>query len=133
MGLRALWMEKRMIEQILRRVFSHKEIGWKDIGEEFTRYILLKTPWFNVYLHQLSAPQWHPECHDHPWSFVAILLRRGYLEQVGASITRRRPGTILYRPAEFSHNVTTPFGTSWSVIFTGPKSRQWAFLRCGAE
>src|SRR5260370_40658584 len=112
------------IEKVIRRSFTHKEIGWKEIGEKFTRYTLLKTPWFNVYLHQLSAPKWHSDCHDHPWSFVAILLWRGYLEMVGDKQFRRYPGMVLYRPAEFAHNVITPYGTSWSVIFTGPKKRQ---------
>jgi len=56
----------------LRRTFSFKEIGWKDIGEEFTRYALWRTRWFNVYLHELTAPNWHPECHNHPWGFITI-------------------------------------------------------------
>lgn len=119
-----------MFEAWLRRTFAFKEIGWTDIGEKFTRYQLLKAPWFNVYLHQLSAPSWHPECHDHPWGFVAILLRRGYLERVGTVDTRRRPGSILFRPAMFSRNVITPYGESWSLILTTKKSRDWGFKPC---
>lgn len=117
-------------ESFLRRTFPWKEIGWSEIGEKFTRYALLRTRWFNVYLHQLYAPNWHPECHDHPWGFIAILLRRGYLERVGARDYRRRVGSILFRPAVFAHNVITPYGTSWSIIFTTPKSREWGFLPC---
>lgn len=117
-------------ESWLRAHVPFKEIGWEEIGEKFTRYQFLKTPWFNVYLHQLYAPEWHPQCHDHPWSFVAILLRRGYLEQVGENKFKRRPGSILFRPATFRHNVITPYGTSWSVILTTNKSRDWGFLPC---
>lgn len=119
-----------MIEQILRFVFPHKEIGWEEIGEKFTRYTLLKTPWFRIYLHQLNAPAWHPDCHDHPWSFLAILLKRGYLERVGNQDFQRKPGSILWRPAEFAHNVITPYGTSWSVIIAGTKKREWGFKSC---
>src|SRR5712664_1923593 len=107
-----------LFEKFLRAYFSFKEIGWRDIGEEFTRYQLLKRPWFNIYLHQLFAPIWHPECHDHPWGFIAILLRRGYLEQVGLKKYRRRVGSVLFRPATFAHNVVAPYGVSWSIIFT---------------
>jgi hypothetical protein len=114
----------------LRKHFAFKEIGWTDLGEVFYRYQLLKTRWFNVYLHQLDAPAWHPQCHDHPWGFVAILLWHGYLEQVGNRKFRRYPGMILFRPATFAHNVITPYGTSWSLILTTPKSRQWGFLPC---
>jgi hypothetical protein len=114
------------------RVIPQREIGWEHIGEKFTRYTLMKTPWLTVYLHQLNAPDWHPDCHDHPWDFVAILLWRGYLEKIGDQVHRRRPGSILWRPAEFAHNVITPFGTSWSIIFTGSKKRKWGFKSCQA-
>lgn len=114
----------------LRRKLRFKDIGWQDIGEEFTRFAILKTRWFNIYLHRLYAPNWHPECHDHPWGFVTLLLRRGYLERVGDKDYRRRPGQVLYRPATFAHNVITPYGTSWSLIFTGPQSRKWGFRPC---
>ena len=119
-----------MIETFFRKYVPFKEIGWADIGEEFTRFQLLKSRWLNIYLHRLSAPNWHPECHDHPWGFVAILLRRGYLERIGGRDYRRRAGSILWRPATSTHNVITPYGTSWSLIFAGPKSRQWGFKPC---
>lgn len=111
------------------RLLPHKDIGWEAIGEKFTRYTLLKTPWFNVYLHQLNAPQWHPECHDHPWSFVTLILWGGYEEKVNGQLFWRDPGEIHYRPAEFSHNVRTK-GTAWSVIFTTAKKRDWGFQHC---
>lgn len=119
-----------MIEKLLRKHFKFKEIGWTDIGEQFTRYSIFRAPWFNVYLHQLDAPNWHPECHDHPWGFIAILLWRGYLERVGNKDFRRLPGSVLFRPATFTHNVITPYGTSWSLIFTTRKSRDWGFKPC---
>jgi len=119
------------MSQLLRRLFRCKDIGWKEINEEFTRYTLLKTPWFNIYLHELYAPEWHPDCHDHPWSFITIILWRGYLEQVGTKLYRRRSGAVLYRPAEFLHNVITPYGRAWSLIFTTPKKREWGFRTCG--
>jgi hypothetical protein len=119
-----------VFEKFLRRFLPHKEIGWSEIGEKFTRYQLAKTRWFNIYLHQLYAPNWHPECHDHPWGFVAILLRKGYLERVGDKDHRRRIGSILFRPAVFTHNVITPYGESWSIIFTNAKHRDWGFKPC---
>lgn len=117
-------------ETFCRRNFPLKEIGWEAIGERFTRYAVLKTGWLNVYLHQLSAPNWHPACHDHPWGFVTLLLWRGYKERIGTKEYRRWPGMILFRPATFAHNVITPYGTSWSLIVTGPKSRDWGFKPC---
>jgi hypothetical protein len=119
-----------ILERALCKYFSYKEIGWTEIGEEFTRYKIWCTRWFNIYLHKLYAPQWHPECHDHPWSFVTIILWPGYLENVNDHIFQRVPGSILYRPATFSHNVITPYGTSWSLVITGPKIQDWGFKPC---
>lgn len=122
---------KSAFEKFLRRKLHFKEIGWIDIGEVFFRYQLLKTRWFNVYLHQLDAPEWHPVgCHDHPWWFLTILLKGGYLERTGNSYKRQRPGKVLYRSATFAHDVTTPYGRSWSLVITGAKKRDWGFLSC---
>lgn len=112
--------------QLLRRLLPFKDIGWEEIGEEFTRFQLVKTPWFNIYLHHLKALVEHPHCHDHPWSFVTVLLKGGYSEFDGTVWTWRRAGSVLYRRAEHRHNVVTK-GVSWSLIVTGPKRRAWGF------
>ncbi len=111
-------------ERLLRKVFPHREIGWEDIGEKFTRFTLLYTPWFRLYLHKLEAPRAHLSCHDHPWNFIALLLSGGYWELQDHSWCWRRPGNILLRPARTRHNVVTN-GVSWSVILTGRKFRSW--------
>lgn len=121
-----------LMERLLRKYVPFKEIGWTEIGEKFTRYQLLKSKWLNIYLHQLNAPNWHPECHDHPWGFVAVILKNGYIEQVDGINHIRTTGSILYRQAEFLHNVIT-VGTSWSIIFAGPKSREWGFKPCDSK
>jgi len=109
-------------------IFPHEEIGWTEVGEEFTRYRLLVTPWFRVFVHRLHCPQWHPQGHDHPWSFVAIVLKGGYLERTQEGKFWRGPGSVLFRPAEFVHNVVTGSKTNWSLVITGPKRRQWGFV-----
>jgi len=109
-------------------IFPHEEIGWTEVGEEFTRYRLLVTPWFRVFVHRLWCPVWHPQGHDHPWSFVAIVLWGGYLERTQAERKWRGPGSVLFRPAEFVHNVITGQKVNWSIVITGPKRRQWGFV-----
>lgn len=110
-------------------LFPRRDIGWEEIGEEFTRWTLLWTPWFIIYLHRLKALTPHPQCHDHPWSFIAVLLKGGYSEYHNGVWTWRRAGSVLFRPAMFSHNVVTR-GVSWSVIVTGPKYREWNLHSC---
>ena len=113
------------------RSLPRKEIGWAEIGEEFTRYQLLKTRWFNLYLHRVVAPNAHPECHNHPWTFVALLLKGGYREYLSGRWHIRRPGNVLFRRAETAHIVVTnPGKPSWSLVLTGPNRRAWGFQPC---
>lgn len=119
------------MERLLRRWFSFKEIGWTEIGEQFTRYRLFRHPFGTVFVHQLNAPKLHPECHDHPWGFVTVIVSGGYWETTKQGTKWRRPGSVLYRPATFAHNVVT-VGESWSLVFAGKKSRDWGFVECQA-
>lgn len=111
-------------------LFKRRDIGWKEIREEFTRWEL-RTPWFGVLLHRMNAPIEHKYFHDHPWSFVSVVLTGGYWEAYrglsGSYIAEwRGPGSIRFRRAEFAHKTTTyRNGPSWSLCFTGPKRREW--------
>jgi hypothetical protein len=127
--------------RLLCNIFPYKEIGWKEIGEVFYRWTLLRTPWFKVCLHYLQAEHWAPYCHDHPWDFWAIILKNGYWEKLdyeqskrlrnhgqhcGENVYWRRPGSMLRRPAETKHSVVTQVGKpSWSLVIMGNKRREW--------
>jgi len=123
------------IERLLRRLLPKKELGWTEIGEQFTRYTILRTKYLTVYLHQLSAPNPAPECHDHPWHFWAFILLGGYWETLnGGPTTWHGPWSILYRHATDTHNVTTPLGrTNWSLIVASRKTRRWSFKTCPTQ
>lgn len=121
-----------LVERLLRRWLPHKEIGWTEIGEKFTRYTVFKTRWLTVYLHQLDAPVPHPLCHHHPWHFWAFILCGGYWEtHDGRPEVWRSVGSVLYRTARFTHNVhTRPGRTNWSLCVMSGKKREWGFQAC---
>jgi hypothetical protein len=125
-------MKALSLNRWLRARLEHKDLGWREIGETFIRFVLLRTRWFNLYLHFLDAPNENPKgCHDHPWSFLTLILWGGYLEYADGVYRRRRAGRILYRRAEFSHSITTPYGPSWSLVLVGKRRRVWRFNTCG--
>jgi hypothetical protein len=119
------------LHALLKRFIPHREMGWTEIGEEFTRFWLLRTRWGSVLMHRIRAPKWHPECHDHPWSFLAVVLVGGYWERCATGTFWRPPGSVLFRDAAFAHNVLTT-GVAWSIVFTGPKVREWGLVPCSA-
>ena len=114
---------------MLCRWLPYREMGWKEIGETFYRWVALTTPWMVVYIHYVDAKQWHKECHDHPWDFWALILAGGYWEDFRGRRDWQRPLTLLYRPARSRHNVMTPT-RSWSLVVRGRTKRKWGFKTC---
>lgn len=142
--------------KLLRWFLSKLEC--KDIGNGpgdvfFNRYTVLKCRWFSAYLHQFFRSDSDLCLHDHPWSFVSIVLRGGYFEEMRAdqahrdehyrdrgtdgfeelelgptALCWRRPGSILIRPARVAHRIVVePGSRPWSMVIVGRKSRPWGF------
>lgn len=121
------------------RVRSFSMFERRAIGELpsplMWRYILLRTPWFGIYLHHFLRSDYDRALHDHPWSFVSIILRGGYWEAHDQTIDGsmriewRAPGRVLLRPAEWRHRVILDDGaTSWSLVIVGSRERKWGFF-----
>lgn len=47
-----------------------------------TRWRLVQTPWFGVYLHAIRLPDTDRHLHDHPWDFASVVLAGGYTEEL---------------------------------------------------
>ncbi len=125
----AVWRDDEVgpVERLLRRFVPHRELGWAAHGERLTRFVLLKTPWFSVFLHKLDAPHAPPFCHDHPFAFMAVILAGGYTEATPAGVFRRIPGDVLCHRAASRHNVVTA-GVNWSLVIANRKTRRWRFI-----
>lgn len=61
---------------------------------------------FSLKLHRFLNSDPDPCLHDHPWSFVSIILSGGYYEITeDFEMTWYGPGSILRRPADHKHRV----------------------------
>ncbi len=110
-------------------------LRWKQIVDldspsdiYLSRFIILKTRWFGLYVHIIRRPDYARCQHDHPWPFLTLILRGGYTEQVGERFFRRRPGYIGYRSRSFEHRITElPSGTALTLVLRGPDHVEWNF------
>lgn len=113
------------------------------------RHVLLKTPWFSLCLHEMTASDYDRALHDHPWPFISLVLREGYTEEVSLPIGAKTdwirtsrvrwkdgrkivlvthsPGDILFRPATHRHRVIVGPRHPWTLILMGPRIRRWGF------
>lgn len=97
------------------------------------RWIVLDCPLFSVRVHKFlrSDPD---DMHDHPWSFVSIMLRGGYWEREEDGRRWRRRGSIVFRRAMHVHRVELDEGkTALTLCITGRTFREWGFHLPGGE
>ena len=92
-------------------------------------WTLLSTRWGKLKLHKFLRPD-NDFCslHDHPRSFVTLILAGGYRETMPHGVRWRSPGTLLYRPATFRHRVDVPHGRPcWTLLWFRNVTRRWGF------
>jgi len=103
------------------------------------RVSLITTPWFSVKFHRIFRPDQQRDLHDHPWSFLSIILRGHYVEDVphhcghqscpfiGDPEPERRRW-FNWKRAEDSHTIKwVSRSPVWTLVICGPVRRIWGF------
>lgn len=108
-------------------------------GRYLDRVRIVQTPWFAVWLHRIARPDADRHLHDHPRSFLSIVLRGGYVEEVPIFQTdwKGRAPTILnvvrwssFKRAKDLHRIVDLWRSgapTWTLVFCGPLRRRWGF------
>jgi len=116
------------------RAFHTFEIRDPDTDELYLRrYILLRCPWFEIFVHRIHTPDTDRHLHDHPWSFVSFVLRGWYIETVpepvsGLPLRFIQRTWFNYKRATDRHRITLVSPNLWTLILTGPRRREWGFV-----
>lgn len=123
----------------------------------YMRRFIIRTPWGTIRLHNILRSDDDRHLHDHPFDFVSILLTGGYFERApcvtcGGHGQIELPGTgvgdrdatdcpmcfdgkrtsywprfsIVRKRAEDLHCLTLTKPV-WTLVFSGPKRRDWGF------
>lgn len=96
-----------------------------DDKDYLIRYSLLTLPWFSIKLHHILTSD--DDClHDHPWSFLSILLRGVYFEVSDRGMIRCARGSVLFRKASWRHRLII-YQPVWSLVITFKKTKEWGF------
>lgn len=111
-------------------LFERQFIGGRE-DPYMIRHIIAKCPWFGVCIHKFCRSDYEHALHDHPWWFVSLVLRGGYMEEWAKMypvpgcdrpaevrfIEHRRVGSIAWRPASWRHRV---------MLFKGVYEKTWS-------
>lgn len=106
---------------------------WTDVDSEYiTRLHVVKTPWFAICLHWLNKPDPEPYLHDHPVTFLSVILRGGYQEvrRVGTNPPQHPRHTRfnwITASSDDRHSICFIYPGTLTLCFMGPKTRDWGF------
>lgn len=100
-------------------------------SEYITRLHLIKTPWFSVCLHWINKPDPEPFLHDHPVSFLSLILSGGYSEDRyvnGVRAIRKCNWYNLVKASPYDqHTIVSVKPNTLTLAIMGPKVREWGF------
>lgn len=83
-------------------------------------------------LHRFMPGASDKDCHDHPSSFVTVVLHGGYDDvQPDGTVDEVRAPTLRFRRAEHAHITKVGPRGATTVVVMGPKRRSWGFFRDG--
>lgn len=116
--------------------FYRKRVYGSDADPYLIRHTLFACRWFRIMLHEFRRGDIDRELHDHPWSYVSLILRGGYWEETanpsgvchcGEDVNLHHTGSghapvdnpehdkkwfgsgkVLFRPATWKHRVILP-------------------------
>lgn len=114
----------------IRFIFRKEVIARLDGDPYLIRWHILHTKWGRVMLHKILKSD-EGCAHDHPWSFVSIMLWGSYMElqykeTLITHVRRCCAPAILRRPANFTHKLVLR-KPCWTLVFTSAKKREWGF------
>lgn len=125
-----------------KKVFKQEKpwlLEWrKPLGLPECPYVYrwtLGTPFGSIRVHNWKSSDDDRAHHDHPWSFLTVVLRGGYTDVSPTVIDKHsgvirdhlRVGSVRYRAAEHVHTVQVDPGGCLTLLLTGPEKRFWGF------
>jgi hypothetical protein len=97
------------------------------IPDYVTRFKIIQTPWFGVWIHKFDHGDSRATLHDHPASFVSLVLRGGYIEirPTGPRIIRHINIMRIKDCHYISNLLRTP---TWTLLLIGRQKKRWGYL-----
>jgi hypothetical protein len=104
---------------------------YRKPGELYlTRYYIFTSKWLSIVVHKFHMSD-YPVPHCHPWNFIAMPLRAGYLEHLpDGTVLNRAPWCPKFRTANEFHwiQLDSARGNCWTLFIYFRRRRDWGFL-----
>lgn len=119
--------------RLIDRIFKMEEInGGKICPTYLFRWTILKTRWFDLYLHHFVGDDWSRDLHDHPKRFISFGFFGSYIEETPTGEKKYRAPFIRTFPADHIHRLRLePGRTAWTFVIALRPTRRWGFWHLG--
>lgn len=92
----------------------------------------LKVAGAKLRLHRFAAQATDRDAHDHPWSFLTLVIQGRYLDiRRDGKATRMHVGSVRWRSAEHAHRTISGPAGATTLVLSMPERRCWGFWRDG--
>lgn len=121
-----------------------KEIKSKAGELHFRRWRLLQLPFFAVYIHGIYKSDGDIHPHSHPWSFISLILKGSYTEDVWYKdlvfyqftrklhyqypVFKRKTFSIIGHTRQTYHKIKVTNGPVYTLVFTFGFKKDWGYL-----
>lgn len=140
-----LWVFTSEIRHLTDDTYPTLQLLTLTGASYLTRWNLVSTPWFRVYVHRIDGPDPDRAPHNHPTDWCCFVLWGGYTHVrvvVPATPMRTYTGTLWgyplpterirwwnYMTTDIYHRITDVKPYTWTLCFSGPrKDTAWGFL-----
>lgn len=93
-----------------------------------TRLFLAHTPWGGVMVHFINGPDPEPDPHNHPVTFLSLILRGGYYETVYNVGRFYRNWFNFVRAGTHIHRIVSVKPGTVTLVLYGPRRLTWSFF-----
>lgn len=136
----------RLLLALLRRwakPYRKGHLLHADGSPYMERFTLFETRWLSARLHHIVTEDYDRVMHDHPWSFLTVILRGGYAEcrpeyphqprftSAGREfdvVTTHHAGSVALRRATDRHRIIAVLPGTWTLFIYGPIRQWWGFF-----
>ena len=120
---------KFFVKLLLNYAKKHPYFHIKDYMRRW--WVIPPSKWypFSVRVHEILRSDNDRALHDHPWSYMTIILEGGYWEHTAdGKVKWYGPGSVLFRSYTNTHRLEVPPGTVATTLFCmGPYRQEWGF------
>lgn len=105
-----------------------KLIPYKPLLKYLERYTILKLGRLHVRLHVIKRSDITPFQHSHPFSYVSVIVKGGYIERIRNTYKHHNRWSIIVRRSTTPHRLVAVLPDTTTLFFTWrTKSNKWKF------